>query len=299
MHGMDFRAKGYWFDTPVSGKKRSLLQLYRARTKELWDSISQRHYGEYDECHFHIGIHKTATTFVQEQLAISNMSHFGVKFYPLEELRSRIYRYGFSSVGRRCSSLNRLLLCNENVLNGTEHLNSGVYADCEQRVGWCIRHIKAKKLVVFINIRNFADFYTSAYCEHLRHFPYQSLEQYLNGVDVTSLSWLDVFEPLFRAHPDIEFRIFNFDFFSRDKERLLSELSFNTVCEYSENLKPSRSAFTEREVAVLSGDSDWIASSRENKFAPFSTETVLAAKSRLEQDIRSLNSRPNVSVINA
>ncbi|CAM4159777.1 hypothetical protein [Vibrio agarivorans] len=298
---MNVRAKGFWFDFPPYEEVSLLRRSYRytrAMAHSVIDKIKQYRFGPFDECHFHIGIHKTATTFVQDQIALSHMDRYGVKYYPLDVLRDKIYRFGFCSVGRRTSPHNRLLLSDENVLNGTEHLNKGVYFDCEQRVSWCIRHIHTKKLVVFINIRNFADFYTSAYCEHLRHFPYQSLEQYLAGLDITSLSWVDVFDSLFQSHPDVEFRVFNFDRFRLDKERLLASLTFGEVVEFSNQVKPSRSSFSEKEVALLSGDKDWIADSGSDKYAPFNTEIIEQTKRNLSDDLSRLKMYPNVVLLN-
>ncbi|MDR9826657.1 hypothetical protein RCJ22_13670 [Vibrio sp. FNV 38] len=298
---MDAKARGYWFDASTERLTVPLWKNYhylRAYWYGIPSKIKSMLVGDYEECHFHIGVHKTATTYLQEQLSLGNLDRCGVKYYPLKMLRDRIYRYGFASVGRRVSGHNRLILSDENVLNGTEYLHQGVYSDSCERIGWYIAQIKAKKLVVYINIRNFADFYTSAYCEHLRHFPYQSFSAYLADIDLSSLSWVDVFGPLIKAHPNIEFRVFNFDTFRQDKKCLLSSISFGLLNDYSSKIKASRSSFTEREVAQLSGNSQWIATSEESKYAPLDQSVVEQAKRAVVDDMQCLNTFRNVTLLN-
>ncbi|SHL52818.1 hypothetical protein SAMN05192556_1221, partial [Halomonas caseinilytica] len=153
----------------------------------------------------HLGVHKTATTYVQSRIYNSkdSLSEAGVGCFSLDETRS-----SFTSQIKKNMSLSRetkkfldahdtILLSDENILGGTDKPTSQlVYPKGPTRLQFLLDALSPESLEAHITIRDPESYLVSRYCEYLRHYPFLDVCQYFDEFFVKEFSWLPLVEAL-------------------------------------------------------------------------------------------------------
>lgn len=150
----------------------------------------------------HLGVHKTATTYIQTKLRenIPILRNSGINYIPLGELRKKLTKnlhsdkfdendiYDFLYPYLNCD---RLIISDENILGGVDRPRRGfLYPSVRKKIDKIIKSLDGCDIEIYITIRNFPDYILSRYSESLRHFRFQVFEDYISELDDSTISWV-------------------------------------------------------------------------------------------------------------
>lgn len=251
------------------------------------------------ETNLHIGLHKTATTYLQDQLEASLKDHASILYIPRNEYRyltkQRKKKEFFENISAKTT---KIIISDENILGHISSIygNRNIYVNIEKRIRNIIKEINSEKLNIYISLRNIATFLPSVYCEYLRHCSYISYEDFSENIDIESISWYDIFEKIIKKHKKTNFYIFKFENFNKEKVNLIRKISFGEIESFNATIKKSRQSFTNQEIFDLS-DNKIEPKEKEKKFAPYSQEKTKKCLDILDRDIEKLSSLENVTII--
>lgn len=162
----------------------------------------------------HLGVHKTATTYIQSRLLNSQnaLKERGVSYIGLNELRANMTsklggaQWSVDDIRRtvipefECQTL---IISDENIVGGTDApVNGRFYNTAAKRVTRALKIFSDCDVEVHITVRDFKSYMISRYSESLRHFKYRSFGNYYSELDYGTLSWYDLFDDLFDAGVD-------------------------------------------------------------------------------------------------
>ena len=242
----------------------------------------------------HFGVHKTATTFLQDNLCLIDDPTF--QYTPLKKFREIIRRSSYLDYLGTLDWSRNVLISDENMIGGNGTILSGkLYPEFAVRAARHLEPFKKRSLInVYITIRPMTSFLPSQYCEYLRRNKYLSYEDYTKKVKITKMSWFNVLNEFIEENEDLNITVFDFNYFVDYKHLWLKELSFGLGQEFDENINPSRSSFTYQELNELS-DGEYGSNSSE-KFDPHSAEEKRLSKETYCRDLDFLKSMPNVTI---
>ena len=243
----------------------------------------------------HFGVHKTATTYIQQNLEkICDPTFSYCKLADFRKFRREKGYLGFLNI---LDYEKKNVISDENMIgdNGTI-LTGRLYPNLKSNINKFINPFKNRKLVnIFISIRQMTSFLPSTYCEYLRWNKYISYNNFTSKTSVQNLRWMDVLSDTIIFNDDINFYLFDFTHFSEKKNSLLSKLSFEFMTDCSPSVKRSRSSFTNKEIYQLSEGKSLCMDDK--KFDPHTeAEKDLSAKI-YKDDLETLSKLPNVSFI--
>lgn len=154
----------------------------------------------------HVGIHKTATTSLQDFLRdhMGKMLRHGVKYIALSRMRSDVTPLIISGEGDKRKALAdllmrfdkpTLLLSDENILGAPGDIPSGeLYAYAGNRLRRLCDQFPDTRIEVHVTLRRPGLFLTSMYCEYLRHNPFLSFSKYTDNFDISGFSYARIFD---------------------------------------------------------------------------------------------------------
>lgn len=153
----------------------------------------------------HLGVHKTATTYIQSRLSNSReiLKENGIAYIPLEETRNLITAKisDESEPQKLLESLrpymeyDRLILSDENIIGGTNKpKRNKIYPNARMRVGRILTAFLGYDIEIYITLRNYVDYFVSRYAESLRHFPFMDFDSYHREIDFSTVSWLQLID---------------------------------------------------------------------------------------------------------
>lgn len=154
----------------------------------------------------HLGLHKTATTALQDFLAGEQKALLGhgVLYPRLARMRSDLTPLIASASKPDRAALARfvdkarqpvLLLSDENILGSPgDILGGALYPWAENRVRRFCEQFAGRRIRIFLTLREPGPFLASMYCEYLRHNPYLGFEDYARGLDLEGFSYAAVFD---------------------------------------------------------------------------------------------------------
>jgi hypothetical protein len=159
---------------------------------------------------YHLGVHKTATTHIQEVLKSQRQalrSH-DIRYIPLDELRRathelldshRLPRLRFGLVGRRPAFVT--IISEENFLGDAfDACSFPIYPRLERR----LEIVARSNSVAFMAIRNPTDFAASVFSEALRHHPDKvSLRSVSRAFLEHGSPWCDLIARVRKFFPDL------------------------------------------------------------------------------------------------
>ncbi|MFG6137172.1 hypothetical protein [Halomonas sp. B23F22_10] len=159
----------------------------------------------------HLGVHKTATTYVQSRLwnSLEELERNRVNYIGLNSLRKRLTsRLGDASFGKKdvfdalypFLNCDRLILSDENILGGTNAPRyQAFYPWAKERFKKVLRGLEGCEVEVYVTLRSFPEYLISRYTESLRHFKFFTFEDYMSGIDAKNISWLPLLDDLLAA----------------------------------------------------------------------------------------------------
>lgn len=180
--------------------------------------------GRSDQEYFlHLGLHKTATTALQEflQKNSANLLHHDVRFIPLQRMRADVTPLLATVDKARRSKLfallesfpnKRILLSDENILGNPGDIMSGaLYPFARNRVETFCEEAGSRPVHLFLTLREPGAFLTSMYCEFIRHNEFLPFEEYIAQFDVDGFSYAQVFRWLKRLPKNARVHVIPFE----------------------------------------------------------------------------------------
>ncbi len=263
----------------------------------------------------HLGVHKTATTFVQGELAsqAQYLSDNGVLYTPLRQVRkSFTYQLGKAATGKLVKDLlgdhPNVVISDENLLGKVNHLLGGdLYSSGLDNVREVLAELGEHQVSVVITLREATAFLPSMYSEYLRHYSFVSFEEYTDKVGIDNLDWYKLLAPFISLHPDVSFKIFDFNAFSHSKDKWLQTLSFDKLTNFEGGRAKSRSTITAQAIQFLAkfpNKSVDVLRKMEStnymygdRFSPYSQLQCAESKSDYYRQLAKLNSLNNVELM--
>lgn len=171
----------------------------------------------------HLGLHKTATTSLQEFLQ-ANTGKFlqrGVRYIPLQRMRTDVTPLFWAvDKGRRTKLAEFLdaieqetvLLSDENIIGVPGELSQGgLYIYASNRIRTFCEDMKDSRITLFLTLREPHLFLTSMYSEYLRHNDFVTFEQFLAGFDIPGFSFGKAFAWLRKLPSNTRVRVLPFE----------------------------------------------------------------------------------------
>ncbi|GAA6167809.1 hypothetical protein [Sessilibacter corallicola] len=243
----------------------------------------------------HFGVHKTGTTYIQENLEqITNPNFHYTKLETFREIRRK---HSYLTYLKSLDFKKKIVISDENMIGGNGTILTGrLYPHFHTNVNSFLFPFKNRNLInIYISIRPMTSFLPSQYCEYLRWNKYVSYKKFTSKVIVEDLSWREVLFKNITHNKDLNFKIFDFRKFSTNKDKLLRELSFGLMDQCLTSINRSRSSFTYKEISQLS-DGEYT-SNNDQKFDPHTIKQKKRSSTIYNEDLKKLNQLPNVSII--
>ncbi|MGH8868175.1 MAG: hypothetical protein ACRDYU_09280 [Actinomycetes bacterium] len=195
--------------------------------------------------HVHVGVHKTATTYVQGVLRhnLMALNEAGVGYVPMGTLRrwvtrqlmayhpedfeieqhlDRFFPHGVPD------QVTGLVLSDENLLGDCQtFVRTGCpYPRLEDRLGQLGRLLSGHEVSLFCAIRGYESFPASAYCEGMRHAGFVPFTEFESRIDWQALHWPVILERMERALRPTELRVWRLEDFRGHAGQITSDLAF-------------------------------------------------------------------------
>jgi hypothetical protein len=218
----------------------------------------------------HVGVHKTATTYIQNfyKAQMPALIAQGVGYVPLGRLRNRFTRslMGFSAsnfdAARQFAMLvpdgsrfDRLILSDENFIGHCGgFLNSGkLYNGAGTRLSHLRDLLEGHEVTLFLAIRSYDTFIASAYCEGLRNngrfIPFDEFRQ---RIDFDQIRWPRVLARFTEALRPAKTRLWRYEDFGSNSRAVLGDLAFEADLKDVEDATgAARPSFSEVAVGIL------------------------------------------------
>lgn len=161
--------------------------------------------------HLHIGAHKTATTFVQTRLENQKrLAEFGVAVAPHARVRAEIadrldapplgrlvgrsIASGIAGVLRDYSGADLLILSDENIAGPLASVEGaeGMYPALGERLAALLPRLDGHDVTVFLSVRDYAAFFSSAYAFRAEQRKAASPETYRERAASLVRNWADL-----------------------------------------------------------------------------------------------------------
>ena len=171
----------------------------------------------------HLGLHKTATTSLQEFFKgkSTDMVRKGTRYIPLQRMRTDVTPLFWTlDKGRRRKLTSfiqeieqeTVLLSDENLVgNPSELMLGGLYPHARNRIETFCEDMKDHSITLFMTLREPHPFLTSMYSEFIRHNEFVPFEQYLAAFDITGFSYRKSFGWMLKLPSNTRVRMIPFE----------------------------------------------------------------------------------------
>ncbi|HZZ90017.1 MAG TPA: hypothetical protein VFE13_16940 [Caulobacteraceae bacterium] len=193
----------------------------------------------------HVGVHKTATTYIQRILKNGRptLTESGIGYMPLAQFRkvisSRLKKIDpdqfrvESKIGgffhnQRPSSMERAIISDENLVGScTALMSHGTpFAKAKQRLTAFRRLFPDAEITLFCSIRSYDAFLASAYCEALRHGTFVTFSEFIDRVDLNRMRWPNAIEKFNRLLEPTRTVLWRYEDFQQHESTIIRELAF-------------------------------------------------------------------------
>ncbi|MGB0506173.1 MAG: hypothetical protein ACPGGK_08235 [Pikeienuella sp.] len=196
--------------------------------------------------HLHIGAHKTATTHIQNILRKNRdaLAANDVEFLPPEDIRDAIKYWRIAAetmaplptvsgalAGRKLARMDkgsaRIIASDENSLGHCRTMirRGALYARASTRLSLWRRLAEKRETTVYLSVRNYAPFFTSAYAQSVRGTRYYDLTaDMLKSLARLPRRWTDVAADAQRALPGANLIIWDFADYKALRSEILERL---------------------------------------------------------------------------
>ena len=201
-----------------------------------------------NKCHVHIGLHRTATTNLQNTLALvrDELREHGIDYPTLEMLRKNrlvdryfkqrkgltaflpdaYYRWKFlHNLNKTLTGLPTLVFSEEQWVGEVRDiLHQPCYPNLSDRIARLMRFIGKKDVTLFLSLREYSSIYSSAYSQSLRQaekYTKKDLPGLFRNAAVSPPSWVDLVRRVKAAAPGVPLRIWTFEDYIRNPKPIL------------------------------------------------------------------------------
>jgi len=261
--------------------------------------------------HIHLGAHKTATTFIQDWLLNNKavLRQHQIAYIPLDTLRKNfsqkflelvnanpasvelaeakisqlhtIIKTDIEALGLDVSEIKLLVLSEENLLGvmGSLTKQGQLYPALKIKMRWLAAIFAGCDVQTFMAIRNYREFYPSAYAETLRAGHIKPFEEFLVHLDVSGNSWLTVVDTVEAALGPL--KLWPYEDFRANSVQVLSELLQVPITpEMIRKKTPVRPSLSQKGLALLMQCQDGLSNVELKRLA-----NVLAGNMVFEQPV--------------
>ncbi len=281
------------------------------------------------QIHIHLGVHKTATTYLQTVLKNNklNLTEKKIEYFTLEEVRwplKFLKRKTNKDAPRLAEKIGKELAGNKLVLFSEENLigvlsektaEGYFYPNAKEYLTTLKKNLEelgAENIKFFICIRPYPDFFSSVYCEYLRHNKFLDFHQYISSECLGRYSWIFLIKDISEIVGKENIHIWEFEDFFTHREKITSTL-FGQNSEVTLDWdardwkKIRRSRFSQKAIDVLHQINEVYAYSRKESgrlsyyidlafpkseelpvFQPFSEHELVKLSKRYYEDVREL-----------
>jgi len=196
--------------------------------------------------HLHVGVHKTATTYMQARLKgnQAKLNRAGIGFMPTFQFRNTYVKdlMKFDPASFRLEdrlddffargvpdNVRGIIISDENLLGlcGAMLKSGKVYSGVRARMAQLRRLLGGHEVTLFCAVRRYDAFLASAYCEGLRTNPrYINFEDFSSRVNWKAISWVSLLEKFETGLRPDHTRYWRYEQFRPNAEMLLRELAF-------------------------------------------------------------------------
>jgi hypothetical protein len=185
----------------------------------------------------HLGVHKTATTYIQKKLALNAglLADRHIHYDPLD-----VFRKGFTSLLKEdttrandyvthlmaTAASMTLLVSEENILGVPGELvrDGRYYGRARRRLGRTAELLQTDNPEIYLGLRDYASFAVSMYCEYIRHQKFLTFADYWKIVVASGFSWMTVIEDIHAAVPGARIVLWDFADFRRIEEQIFAAM---------------------------------------------------------------------------
>jgi len=224
----------------------------------------------------HVGAHKTATTYIQKVLRANRetLSRHGIKYIPMQNIRKNLtrkilaYKYRGESrsstvigireyIGEKFTENYRtLVISDENLIGSCReiHIRSDLYPGAADRLQLLAEALHTYDINVFICVREYVDFFPSAYSEYLRHNDFIRFEKFLGGIDPKREYWARVVNNIAGVFGVSKTHVWRYEDFRKGVKRVMADLIASddvTLLYDIEDARPSMSDLSIRALYKL------------------------------------------------
>lgn len=289
--------------------------------------------------YLHLGVHKTATTYLQELLLTNwgKMAANGRAFWPLTHIRPvlaqlqdpRIWvKDARPNLAKPSGPLHRLhdlikaapdcTISDENLIGyPRETIEGQLYPHAESRLRMTGAALSGEKVEIWLCLRSYDDFLASIYVEALRHGYFAPIDAFTQSYDpLPDRRWPALVDAVRSCFPASRLVIWTYEEFDVLRETVatgLSGLPFGELCHHSSDTNPSpsgkaidahaaKAAAMTRAERILSMAMCEDASPRNAfpaKFYPWRPDVAEAMKAAYRADLDALRERGDVEFLSA
>jgi hypothetical protein len=199
--------------------------------------------------HIHIGVHKTATTYIQLVLEASRpvLSAAGIGYLPLKPTRGLLTKRLMDLTPENFSiedlaahffdesvpaKIKGLVISEENLLgHNAETVHSGqLYPAALDRLSRLRALLASHELTAFMAVRSYDDYIASQYCEAMRWAPlFCRFESFLGRMNFETFRWPHLYAGVMAALAPDNIRIWRYEDFRANAEAIIRALAFDVA----------------------------------------------------------------------
>jgi hypothetical protein len=185
---------------------------------------------------FHLGAHKTATTYIQNRLQANDelLQAHNVYYPGIGEMRRQFtyrmhdkVRNEFTTKMLGLRETHDILLSDENMAGGIDDVMrlDRQYKETAPKLAKYCEIMETDEPTVFFALREYSSFVISIYCEYLRHYPYLEFETFAHQYRASGFNWVALVGEMLAAMPKARLYLWDFADFPVLEEEILAAMT--------------------------------------------------------------------------
>ncbi len=207
------------------------------------------------QIHIHVGVHKTATTFIQSRLKgnLAKLNRAGIGYMPVWAFRTSFWKeplkidpatfriedhLGDFFPRGLPKHVRGIVISDENLLGlcGAMLTNGKLYGGVRPRMAHLRKLLAGHEVTLFCAVRRYDAFLASAYCEGLRsNKRYITFEDFTSRVNWKGVSWVSLLDKFEGGLEPDHVRYWRYEQFRPNAEEVLKEIAFGHSLEDTES----------------------------------------------------------------
>jgi hypothetical protein len=168
--------------------------------------------------------------------------------YRLDDHIERFFAHGMPPKlrGMILSDENLIGICNGLISSGKS------YQGTHRRLAHLREVLGGHRVAMYLSIRSYAHFTSSAYCEAMRHTDqFVTFDSFRERLDIEALRWPAIIERFAEALKPAEIKLWRFEDFRDGSDAVFRDIAFGVAPEQDAEVKSERPSFSEPAVTVL------------------------------------------------